>query len=227
MFLFYSWGNFKWRLIFPFNCRQITGKGRGEVKYPGVAHLKTTASVMEYLPSTAASTYFLHFCTFSVHAKRGFCSHHSLLWNQSPWPVSHIITLVSVVFLPAFCRNLNAPLLKLHPVWPVVCCVAFLIPTPAFDWPDGSHGGAALIRNNQKRQASISPQTNVSLHKINTALEFESGDWRTERTRQGKRQPYSGWQAQPSVSLLALEAQTGKQARCRTFAQLRIPNHLY
>lgn len=156
------------------------------MKYPGVAHLKTTASVMEYLSSTAASMYFLDFCTFSVYAKRGFCSHHSLLWNQSPWPSSHIITLVSVVFLPAFCRNLNAPLLKLHPVWPVVRSAAFLIQTPAFGSSDRSHGGAALIGNNQKHQALIFPQTNVSLHEINRALELESGDWRTERTTQGR-----------------------------------------
>lgn len=59
-------------LVFPSKCVQMTGKGRAEVKYPGVAHLKTTASVMEYLPSTAASVYFLDFCTFSVHAKRAF-----------------------------------------------------------------------------------------------------------------------------------------------------------
>lgn len=223
MFFFYSWGNFKWRLIFLFNCRKITGKGRGEVKYPGVAHLKTTASLMEYLPSTVASTYFLDFCTFTVHAKRGFCSHLSLLWNQFPWPLSHIITLVSVVFLPAFCRNLNAPLLKLHPVWPVVCCVVFLIQTPAFEGSDRSHGGAALIRNNQKCQASILPQTNVSLHKINTTLEFESGDWRRENKAREVKRSHTvndrlSWACH--YSLWRLRQENSRQARCSCVFQI-------
>lgn len=31
-------GELQQRLSFPFNCRQTTGKGRQEVKYPGVAH---------------------------------------------------------------------------------------------------------------------------------------------------------------------------------------------
>lgn len=182
---------------------------------------------MEYLPSTAASMHFLDFCTFSVHAKRGFCSYLSLLWNQSPWPLSPVITLVSVVFLPAFGRNLNAPLLKWHPVWPVACSAAFLIRTHAFGSRDRSHGGAALIRNSTKLQYYHKQM--IHLNKYNTgAWEWWLKDGENN-TREAERSHTVDDRLSRAChySLWRLRQENSRQARCRTFAQLRIPNHLY